>query len=280
MAAPQAAPPAPALADLRGAPVLLPGLVAHWPAVALWGRGGAGAGADTAGPGGAGSHATGECDEFEFTRLRELAGDAGVDAMASADEVFTGDMRSHTPVRLTLGELLDHGARGAGGGGGSGGDSPRDVGVVGTDADGNDVAAAAAAGKTRQCMYLAQSPLWSAAAGDGPLAALLPDVPAPPHHHPHRKKNRQTKQPNHSSHPPVHTAHGVHTHSPHALHSVCLWLSLGGSASSLHFDDFNNVLCVVTAGPRVDLLPHVVDSVSVQWTAAAAAGPHSFSTST
>lgn len=123
MAAPQAAPPAPALADLRGAPVLLPGLVAHWPAVALWGRGGAGAGADTAGPGGAGSHATGECDEFEFTRLRELAGDAGVDAMASADEVFTGDMRSHTPVRLTLGELLDHGARGAGGGGGSGGDT-------------------------------------------------------------------------------------------------------------------------------------------------------------
>ena len=121
-----APPPPPAVVrrfdDLGEAPVLLPGLVADWPAVTLWRRRPRtkkkNENDDDDDDDGKNEDETDDERDDEnddddgsyYERLRRLAGDVTVEAMASVDDVFTGDMRSYTPLTLTLSELLDHAA--------------------------------------------------------------------------------------------------------------------------------------------------------------------------
>ncbi|GLI65195.1 hypothetical protein VaNZ11_008657 [Volvox africanus] len=70
-------------AEARGEPLLFPGLLLGWPAVASW-----------------------KCPAG-FARLRELAGDAEVQVMMSTSRIFHGDISRHQPALLGFGVLLE-----------------------------------------------------------------------------------------------------------------------------------------------------------------------------
>lgn len=216
----------------------------------------------------------------EYSHLRELAGDAEVEAMASVDDVFAGDMRHFTPVTLTLSALLDHSVPCA--------RSPLRH------------PAAAANIENYRYVYLAQTPLWTAATATATTSNSLatdssayPDqsasAAAPGHPHPHSvdappepqcplaplmadisvpallqpltanfAELRPSSRAAAAATTPAHSSPSTHIRgnsTSGAMHSINFWLSVKGSRSSLHFDDYNNVLCVVSGRKRVSAWP-------------------------
>eukprot|EP00850_Spirogloea_muscicola_P001155 SM000004S15025 [mRNA] locus=s4:799035:803238:+ [translate_table: standard] len=154
-------------------PAVFRGLVSGWPAARLWGP---------------------PAEDGSFRRLRALAGEATVQAMASVGPIFYGNLGSHERVAATLGDLLQ--------------------------------LAPLASSQCHPSEAEQSAPMYDAEDRTGvSLAPLLEDI-----HKPDILKKKE-------------------------IASINFWMSFHASISSIHYDPYHNLLCVVSGRKTVSIWP-------------------------
>ncbi|KAF6263732.1 cupin-like domain-containing protein [Scenedesmus sp. NREL 46B-D3] len=154
--------------------------------------------------------------------LQATAGDATVQAMYARSSEFFGDIQHHTSVECSFRQLLDLAAQQQEQQQQQQQGLPADSTAGGHAGASTSAAGAAASGREACCpnLYLAQQSLQEPG-----LSSLLEDVPVP-----ELLLNKQ-------------------------LMSINMWFSSRCSRSSLHYDPYQNLLCVVTGCKRVRIYP-------------------------